>query len=445
MTPLPQKEPVITVGLIEDASEVSFDLLGEFYLENIVLKPGAYRVFCEGELLCLTTADNARIYRSSSLQLTPSNPESALFTLHEVKIGKLFHWERSLVQKFKGALHLMMPSPGCITAINSISLETYLASVIASEMSPENKVEFLKAHCICSRSWLLNQLGRKDTEQPTGHKADYTAAEVISWTGREAHRDFDVCADDHCQRYQGLGRINTATEKAMKETRGKVLVYDDEVCDARYSKCCGGITEKFSIAWEDVQVPYLETVTDAPSALPSVLNEEQARLFIMSRPSAYCNITDKAVIKKILPDFDCETKDFFRWRIDLPQQELHALLLSKAGVDFGEIRELVPLERGPSGRLFRMKVRGTLQEKIIGKELEIRRILSPTHLLSSAFIVEPHGSAGDIPAGFTLHGAGWGHGVGLCQIGAAGMAEQGKTCEEILSHYFTGAQLTTIY
>jgi stage II sporulation protein D len=442
---IPDKEPIINVGLIEDAPEISFELLGEFHLEKIILKPGAYRVFCEGELLCLASSDNARIHRSRSLQITPSVPESALFTLHEVKIGKLFHWERSQVQKFKGALHLTMPAPGSITAVNSILLETYLASVISSEMSPENSIEFLKAHCICSRSWLLNQLGRKDTEQATGHKADYSAAEIISWTGREAHRDFDVCADDHCQRYQGLGRINTAAEQAMKETRGQILIHNNEICDARYSKCCGGITEKFSVAWDDTQVPYLETVTDAPDALPPVMSEEEARQFIMSRPVAYCNIEDKTVIKKILPDFDCETKDFYRWKVELSQQELRELLKSKTGIDFGEIRELVPLERGPSGRLFKIKVRGTLQEKIIGKELEIRRILSTSHLLSSAFIVEPHGSAGDVPAGFTLHGAGWGHGVGLCQIGAAGMAEQGKTCKEILSHYFRGAKLTPLY
>ena len=442
---MPRTEPIIAVGLIEDAPEVNFELLGEFHLENIFLKPGTYRVFCEGELLCLASSDNDWIHRSRSLQIMPSVTESALFTLHEVKIGKLFHWERSLVQKFKGALHLIMPSPGHIIAINSIQLETYLASVIASEMSPENRIEFLKAHCICSRSWLLNQLGRKDTELATGHKADYSAAEIISWTGREAHRDFDVCADDHCQRYQGLGRINPAAEQAMKETRGQVLVYNNEICDARYSKCCGGITEIFSVAWDDTPVPYLENTTDAPASLPLVMNEADARQFIMSRPVAYCNIEDKTVIKKILPDFDCETRDFFRWKIDLPQNELCALLLSKTGVDFGEIRGLVPLERGPSGRLFKMRVRGTQQDKIIGKELEIRRILSPTHLLSSTFIVEPHGSDGEVPAGFTLHGAGWGHGVGLCQIGAAGMAEQGKTCEEILSHYFKGAQLITLY
>jgi len=445
MTALPQKEPIITVGLIENAPEISFELLGEFHLEDIVLKPGAYRVFPGGELLCLASAGGSILHRAPGLEILPSNPESALFALHDVKIGKLFHWERSQVQKFKGALHLMMPAPGRIIAINSIQLETYLASVISSEMSPENRMEFLKAHCICSRSWLLNQLGRRDTGQITGHKADYAAPEVTAWTGREAHRDFDVCADDHCQRYQGLGKINAAAEQAMKETRGQVLVYKNEVCDARYSKCCGGITEKFFVAWEDVLVPYLDTVSDAPHAIPLLMSEEEARHFIMSRPEAYCNITDKTVIKKILPDFDCETKDFFRWRVDLPQEELRALLLSKTGVDFGEIRALVPLERGPSGRLFKIKVRGTKQEKIIGKELEIRRILCATHLLSSAFIIEPYGSAGDVPAGFTLHGAGWGHGVGLCQIGAAGMAEQGKTCEEILSHYFRGAKLTTLY
>jgi SpoIID/LytB domain protein len=445
MAPLIKKEPIIAVGLIENAPEISFELMGEFKLEHTVLRPGAYRAFCEGNILCLGSASGAALHRAASLQLTPSASESALFTLHEVKIGKLFHWERSLVQKFKGVLHFIMPAPGRIAAINRIQLETYLASVISSEMSPENRVEFLKAHCICSRSWLLNQLGRKDTEQTTGHRADYSSSEVVSWTDREAHRDFDVCADDHCQRYQGLGRINAAAEQAMKDTRGQVLVYNNEICDARYSKCCGAITEKFSVAWENASIPYLESVTDGRDALPPVMSEEEARHFIMSRPEAYCNITDKTVIKKILPDFDCETKDFFRWKVDLPQVELQTLLLSKTGVEFGEIRELVPLERGPSGRLFKMKVRGTKQEKIVGKELEIRRILSATHLLSSAFIVEPYGSSGNVPAGFTLRGAGWGHGVGLCQIGAAGMAEQGRTCEEILSHYFRGAQLITLY
>jgi len=445
MTAMPRTEPIIAVGLIENVTEVSFELLGEFQLEQTVLQPGAYRVFCEGNILCLSSASGAILHRASSLHLAPSVPENALFALHEVKIGKQFHWERSLVQKFNGELLVLMSTPGRITAINRISLEAYLASVISSEMSPENRMEFLKAHRICSRSWLLNQLGRRDTGQITGHKADYAASEVTAWTGREAHRDFDVCADDHCQRYQGLGKINAAAEQAMKETRGQVLVYDDKICDARYSKCCGGITEKFSVAWEDVLVPYLDTVSDAPHTLPSLMSEQEARQFIMSRPEAYCNITDKKVIKKILPDFDCVTKDFFRWRVDLPQEELRALLLSKTGVDFGEIRALVPIVRGPSGRLFKTKVCGTQQEKIIGKELEIRRILSPTHLLSSAFIVEPYGSADDVPAGFTLHGAGWGHGVGLCQIGAAGMAEQGRTCEEILSHYFRGAQLATLY
>jgi len=445
MAPLIKKEPIITVGLIEDAYEVSFELMGEFHLEDIVLKPGAYRVFCEGNILCLSSASGAALHRAASLKFAPSNPESALFALHDVKIGKRFHWERSQVQKFKGALHLAMPAPGFITAVNSIQLETYLASVISSEMSPENKVEFLKAHCICSRSWLLNQLGRRDAGQITGRRADYAAAEITAWTGREAHRDFDVCADDHCQRYQGQRKINAAAEQAMKETRGQVLIYNNEICDARYSKCCGGITENFSVAWEDVQVPYLDAVTDAKDALPHIMSEEQARQFIMSRPSAYCNIEDKTVIKKILPDFDCETKDFSRWKVELSQRELRELILTKTGIDFGEIRELVPLARGPSGRLFKIKVRGTRQEKIIGKELEIRRILSPTHLLSSAFIVEPHKSTGDIPVGFTLHGAGWGHGVGLCQIGAAGMAEQGRTCEEILSHYFRGAQLIILY
>ncbi len=346
---------------------------------------------------------------------------------------------------FKGELEIILTPSGQVTAINKIHLEEYLASVIASEMSPESPEEFLKAHCISSRSWLLHQLKQKTGSGQTGRKADYAATEIISWTGREAHGTFDVCADDHCQRYQGVGRTNAAAARAVQETYGEVLVYNGEICDARYAKCCGGITENFSSAWEDVTVQYLQSTADAGEPLASVVSEQDAQQFIRSRPAAYCNIEDKKVIRRILPDFDCETKDFFRWQVDIPQDELRNLLLVKTGVDFGEITRIIPLARGPSGRLFKIKICGTREEKVIGKELEIRRILSPTHLLSSAFVVEPYGAAAGMPKGFTISGAGWGHGVGLCQIGAAGMAEQGMSYRQILSHYFQGAQLEKLY
>jgi SpoIID/LytB domain protein len=332
-----------------------------------------------------------------------------------------------------------------MTAVNKIHVEDYLASVIASEMSPESPEEFLKAHCISSRSWLLRQLKHKTTGAQAGRKVDYRMAEVMSWTGREAHNNFDVCADDHCQRYQGVGRTNAAAARAAQETYGEVLIYNGEICDARYAKCCGGITEEFATAWEDVAIPYLRSTADSGEPLVPVINEQDVQQFIQSRSAAYCNIEDKNIIKRILPDFDCETKDFFRWQVDITQDELRNLLLIKTGIDFGEITQIVSLGRGPSGRLFKIKICGTREEKVIGKELEIRRILSPTHLLSAAFFVEPYGAATSIPQGFKIHGAGWGHGVGLCQIGAAGMAERGMSYRQILSHYFQDAQLEKLY
>ncbi len=410
-----------------------------------LLPAGTYRASAAGDHLSLLSSAGREIFTSPALHIIPSAPQTACFTLHEVKIGKQFHWERSFSQMFKGELEIILTSSGQLTAINKILLEDYLASVIASEMSPESPEEFLKAHCISSRSWLLHQLKQKTGSDQTGRKADYAATEIISWTGREAHGTFDVCADDHCQRYQGVGRTNAAAANAVQETCGEVLVYNGEICDARYAKCCGGITENFSSAWEDVAIQYLQSTADAGQPLASVVSEQDAQQFIRSRPAAYCNIEDKKIIRRILPDFDCETKDFFRWQVDIAQDELRNLLLVKTGVDFGEITRIIPLARGPSGRLFKIKICGTREEKIIGKELEIRRILSPTHLLSSAFVVKPYGAAAGLPKGLTISGAGWGHGVGLCQIGAAGMAEQGMSYRQILSHYFQGAQLKKLY
>jgi SpoIID/LytB domain protein len=439
------KEPIIAVGLVEDAADIAFDIGAEFYLRNRLLPAGAYRASAAGDHLSLLSSAGHEIFTSPALHFIPSAPQTSCFTLHEVKIGKQFHWERAFSQMFKGELEIIMTPSGQVTAINKIHLEEYLASVIASEMSPESPEEFLKAHCISSRSWLLHQLKQKTAGDQTGRKADYRASEIISWTGREAHGTFDVCADDHCQRYQGVGRTNAAAAKAVQQTCGEVLVYNGEICDARYAKCCGGITEAFAVAWEDIAIPYLQSTADSGEPLAPVVSEHDAQQFILSRPAAYCNIEDKNIIRRILPDFDCETKDFFRWQVDITQDELRNLLLVKTGVDFGEITRITPLARGPSGRLFKIKICGTREEKVIGKELEIRRILSPTHLLSSAFVVEPYGAAAGIPRGFKIHGAGWGHGVGLCQIGAAGMAERGMSCRQILSHYFHGAQLEKLF
>jgi peptidoglycan hydrolase-like amidase len=439
------KEPIIAVGLVEDAADIAFDLGAQFYLHNRLFPAGAYRAFAAGDHLSLVNAEGREMLTLPALHLVPAAPQNASFTLHEVKIGKQFHWERAFSQMFRGELKIILTPSRQLTAINSIHVEDYLASVIASEMSPESPEEFLKAHCISSRSWLLRQLTYKTTGDQMGRKADYCTSEIICWTGREAHNDFDVCADDHCQRYQGMGRTNEAAIKAVRETRGKVLTNHGEICDARYAKCCGGITEEFATAWEDAAIPYLQSTADSAELLAPVVSEQDARQFILSRPPAYCNIEDKNIIRRILPDFDCETKDFFRWQADIAQDELRNLLLAKTGIDFGGITSIIPLVRGPSGRLLKIKIRGTREEKIIGKELEIRRILSPTHLLSSAFVVDPYGADAGIPRGFIIRGSGWGHGVGLCQIGAAGMAERGMSYRQILSHYFHGAQIVKLY
>jgi stage II sporulation protein D len=441
----PREEPLISVGLIEGASEITFDLSADFLLHDRSLPAGQYRACIAGDHLSLLSSEGHEIFTSTTLHIIPATPQKACFTLHDVKIGKQFHWERAFKQIFKGELEIILTPSGQATAINKIHLEDYLTSVISSEMSPENLAEFLKAHCISSRSWLLRQLKHTTGSNQTGRKADYRASEVICWTGREAHKDFDVCADDHCQRYQGMGRTNAAAAWAVQDTRGEVLIHNKEICDARYAKCCGGITEQFASAWEDVTIPYLQSTADSWKPLAPVISEQEAQQFIRSRPAAYCNIDDNNVIRRILPDFDYETKDFFRWQVDIAQEELRNLLLAKTGVDFGDITQIIPLARGPSGRLFKIKICGTRDEKVIGKELEIRRILSPTHLLSSAFVVESYGAAGSIPRGFKIYGAGWGHGVGLCQIGAAGMAEQGMSYQEISSHYFRGAKLVKLY
>ncbi len=439
------QEPIISVGLLEDVPSVVCELVGDYRCEGRNIAQGVYRIAADGNSLRLFDSQDTCIVHSHTFLLSPAIPQTSCFTMQQVTIGKQFHWERSFNQKFKGDLILIITSPGRITAINSISLETYLMSVISSEMSPENSIEFVKAHCIVSRSWLMHQLIRENALQTSGPRVDYTADEVVCWTDREAHSDFDVCADDHCQRYQGLGQVNTIAEQGVQETQGGVLVYADEICDTRYAKCCGGRTENFSTAWENRDIVYLKSITDWSYPNVPLTVEEDAQRFILSQPDAYCKVTDRIFLRRILPEFDFETKDFFRWTSVLSQSELGQILFSKTGIDFGEIKDIIPLARGDSGRLYKIKVCGTRQDKIVGKELEIRRILSPTHLLSSAFVVERLPIKGGIPQGFRFSGAGWGHGVGLCQIGAAVMAEQGKNYQEILNHYFPGTQFMRLY
>jgi SpoIID/LytB domain protein len=366
-----------------------------------------------------------------------------------VTIGNRFHWERTEDQTFQGALILHLRNDGTIATINEIPLENYLRSVISSEMSAEAPIEFLKAHAILSRSWLLSGLGRKGKTKKTSIplvKIIEKEGEVIRWYDREDHDLFDVCSDDHCQRYQGITKIvSKQAEEAVRETRGIVITYQNEICDARYSKACGGITEEFDTAWNDKRVSYLTSISDAPVSHQPVSTEEEASAWILSEPEVYCNTKDESLLNKILPDFDRETKSFFRWRIEYSRQELEEILRKKSGFDFGTLREIVTLSRGPSGRISRLKIVGSKKSMVVGKELEIRRWLSRTHLYSSAFVVavKPYPN-GEVER-FIFKGAGWGHGVGLCQIGAVVMATKGFSAEEILRHYFRGIEMKKIY
>ena len=360
------------------------------------------------------------------------------FVLANVRIGIDFHWEREESQSFRGTLELQA-TDHAIQVVNGVDIETYLESVISSEMSANASTDLLKAHAIVSRSWLMHPLLHIPSALST---FDNDHNEWIKWYERDAHVGFDVCADDHCQRYQGVTRITRPEVKqAIRSTTGIVLTYHGEVCDTRFSKSCGGLSERFENCWDPIPHPYLSPVRDnVTDDLLDLTQESNARRWILSRPEAFCETKDEEVLKQVLNDYDRELPDTYRWKVSYSQNELSELIARKSGMDFGTILLLEPLQRGPSGRIIRLRIKGEKMEMIVGKELEIRRWLSPTHLYSSAFVVErtPNGD-------FLLIGAGWGHGVGLCQIGAAVMAHQGYDYRQILKHYFPNTQFSVLW
>lgn len=372
--------------------------------------------------------------------------DTCTFTVCNVIIGIDFHWERRENQTFKGEL-LFFAENGKVRVVNRIGVEDYLQSVISSEMSSTSSLQLLKAHAIISRSWLYAQLRRaEDSCVETSLCEKCNDDEIIRWYAREDHKFFDLCADDHCQRYQGITRaMNPNVVRAVEETADIVLVNNGTVCDARFSKCCGGITEKFSSCWENVDVPYLASFRDADAASEhfDASSEDVARHWIEGHDAAFCSSVDAHVLSQVLNGYDRETNDFYRWTVEYTAEEFSLLIKEKSGIDFGRIEELVPLQRGPSGRIIKLKIVGCKKSIVVGKELEIRRWLSPSHLYSSAFIVDKKlGTDNNVT--FVLRGAGWGHGVGLCQIGAAAMSEKGYDFCAILSHYYPNTELKNI-
>jgi len=432
------KELYINVGIVS-ANSIEFVLNGEFTCTNGKTYTGKQKaeykdgqVFFDGE-------------NATEIIFEPTT-ETASFDLIDVVIGINFHWERKENQRFKGALKLIVENEQ-LTAINHISVENYLTSVISSEMSATASDELLKAHAVISRSWLLHPIMNP---VETHRCASLQENKHIKWYERDAHTHFDVCADDHCQRYQGITRASTAAvEKAIEATRGEVLMFEDEICDARFSKSCGGASETFENCWAPEHYPYLTKVIDNPIDPEGfeldLTVEENAVKWISQSPEAFCNTTDKKVLAQVLNNYDQETTDFYRWKVNYSQTELSELLARRSGIDFGEIIDLIPVKRGESGRIIELNIVGTKRSIIVGKELEIRKWLSNSHLYSSAFVVDKTDFSNGIPQYFTLTGAGWGHGVGLCQIGAAVMGEKGYPYNEILLHYFRGAELKRIY
>jgi stage II sporulation protein D len=438
----------MTVGVIDLQHEISGCLNGEFFGDGLGPVSGRFLAKATSDTIVLLNEYNREIACSRFIKLTSSGDST--FTLFNVTIGISFHWERTEDQTFQGNLILKQREDGTIAAINEIHLEDYLQSVISSEMNPTAPPEFLRTHALLSRSWLLKALERKkEIKRTISAPMEEIAGkeqEITRWYEQEDHDLFDVCADDHCQRYQGITRIvSEKAAEAVRETCGRIIAYNDETCDARFSKACGGLTDEFDTAWADECTPYLTSISDAPVAHHPIMTEEDAEYWILSRPDAYCNTDDAAILEKILPDFDRETTAFFRWKIDYSREELEEILREKSGIDFGTLKEIEPVSRGPSGRIYRLRIAGSKRTMIVGKELEIRRWLSRSHLYSSAFIVRTEcGLDGEVER-FVFHGAGWGHGVGLCQIGAAVMATKGFSAEDILKHYFPGIEIRKIY
>lgn len=436
------KEPKVHVGILSE-TKIEFIFPDTYRVNGEEVSGKQFVLFDNGKILWKNN-------RYDELLFEPLWEETDSFELSDVTIGINFHWERKENQRFHGALKFIVEDEK-ITGINVIRVEDYLTSVISSEMSATASPELLKAHAVISRSWLLAQIQKN--KEITDINATYTASvqteeEFIRWYDREDHVHFDVCADDHCQRYQGITRASTEiVEQAIQATRGQILTSENKICDARFSKCCGGAFEEFQYCWEDVKHPYLVKQRDSKKAtfLPDLRIHSEAEKWIRTSPEAFCNTKEKRILSQVLNNYDQETTDFYRWKVEYTQEELAKLILQRSGIDYGQIIDLIPIERGTSARISKLKIIGTKKTLIIGKELEIRRTLSSSHLYSSAFVVDKAEVKDGIPGKFTLTGAGWGHGVGLCQIGAAVMGEQGYTYDEILLHYYIGAAIEKLY
>lgn len=435
-----QQEPLVTVGIVS-GERISFLLNASYVVDGLVASGEQTAKYVEGQILWKGCLYDSLLFKSDGLH--------ASFSLKDVTIGINFHWERQETQTFAGDLRLIIDG-NKIWAVNELPVEEYLKSVISSEMSADASLQLLKAHAVISRSWLLHAMQSRHEEKELTPQPFVDAENMlVRWYDRDDHKLFDVCADDHCQRYQGITReTNPRVAEAISETRGQVLMADGEVCNARFSKCCGGVLEEFQFCWDDSPKSYLVALADTTNeeSIPDLTDNATAERWIRSVPDSFCNTTAKNILSQVLNDYDQETTDFYRWQVKYKADELSNLVSRKLQKDLGRIVDLVPIKRGRSGRIELLHIVGTKTSLTLGKELEIRRALSETHLYSSAFVVDKKDFDEDgLPLGFELIGAGWGHGVGLCQIGAAVMGEQGYAFDEILKHYYKGAEIVSLW
>ena len=432
------QEPLLHVGIMAERC-VQFKLMGQYRCVQTLEQFEDIDLTCSVSNSMVNFAGNV----FETLNFEPLDASNCSFTLCDVTIGIDFHWERKETQQFRGALKLVVENEK-VRAINILPTEDYLESVISSEMSATSSLELLKAHAVISRSWVLKPILHPEGNVSEGVLLDVSNSDtLIKWYERDAHTHFHVCADDHCQRYQGITRAGTeAVRLALRETRGELLISNEKICDARFSKSCGGVSEEFSNCWANTDFPYLQAISDKTENILQIdlTMEQHADKWMRTQPAAFCNTHDKQILQQVLNDYDQETNDFYRWKIRYSQAELSELIRKRSGIDFGEILELIPVQRGKSGRIVRLKIIGTKRSITVGKELEIRKWLSESHLYSSAFVVDK-----DDQHNFTLTGAGWGHGVGLCQIGAAVMSANGYDYKQILQHYFCGAEVQKCY
>ncbi|MCH7964774.1 MAG: SpoIID/LytB domain-containing protein [Bacteroidetes bacterium] len=445
-----REEPLISVGILTE-KKIVFELHGNYMVAGSeTYFRGIFSAeIKDNQIVCSNNSD--KIENTEEILFAPEDPHSESFLIRDVIIGIDFHWQRKEKQRFNHSLKIIRDG-NKVVAINILPLENYIVSVISSEMSAKCSLQSLKSLSVVSRSWVLAQLEKRETEEVVEKNLSINQPEdeLVKWYDREQHKNYDVCADDHCQRFQGITKVSTENAReAVTQTRGIVLLSEGKICDTRYSKSCGGITEDFENVWETVRVPYLTSKIDYKYEPENFnidfSNEANARKWITGNPQSFCNTSDKVILSQILIDYDQETTNFFRWRVEYTQKELAAIIKDKSGIDFGDILDLIPVERGSSARLIKLRIVGTKKSLTVGKELEIRRILSKNHLYSSAFMVDKIIGKNDMPKKFILHGAGWGHGVGLCQIGGAVMAEKGYQFDEILLHYFSNVTIKKIY